>query len=809
MKDLENSMALFAEMNPEPILRTDKTGKILLANTTMKELLENKEIKGKQIQNLIPSSESIDFAGIIKEERIEKHQFVLNNQFYSFTLKGIAEHEFCHLYGTDITDKVTLQKKADSIALFAKMNPAPVFRFNLLGEITESNKKAEELFTEFCEYDEVNIFKLFPELEKGKIQNLIYNEEIDSFVQNFSDKVYRFELKGIRDLLSVQGYGADITEIVKAQYENEKLSKAIQQSSNSVMVTDIDGNIEFVNDAFEEISGYTKDEVIGRNPRFLKTNYHSKETYKKLWETISSGKVWKGEFYNRKKDGINYWEEASITPILDSEGTIRNYISVKEDITEKKRAREQAHSMALFAQLNPEPVLRFDKRGIVLQANPVANETLGRKNIEGMQVKELFDELKGINISQFIDNNQIETIDVQKQNKVFRFIIKGIKDIAICQIYGSDITKRIEAQKNAESMALFAQLNPEPVFRFDENGKILQSNPAANVLFEKDQMNGNYVSELLPGIADLEIKKFIKNNKLLTITENVGDRILRVMVRGISKLNVCQIYASDITERVKAERKVRQQKEDIDDSIQYASRIQNAVMPNVNLIEKYAQDHFILLKPRDVVSGDFYWMTERQNKLVLVAADCTGHGVPGAFMSMLGISFLNHIVNSDMTLKASKILDKLRDYVKSTLAQSGEKKDDGMDLSLIILDRENMKMEFAGAYNHLYLFRKGEMTTLKADRMPIGNFIKDNVPFTNHETDIEENDVIYMLSDGYPDQFNTSMRKKYTIKKLKNDFSNIHHLSMNKQKEILDQNFEAYREDHWQMDDVLVMGLRV
>ncbi len=802
------SMALFAELNPEPVIRFDKSGKILQSNPAANKLFEKGKLEENWITNVLPECKNADLQKIINEDKVETFTVKLQKRYYNFVFRGISKYNVCQIYGFDINDKIEAREKAESMALFAQKNPAPVFRFDSGGKVLQSNEAADELFKLFGDGD-VNVFHLFTDLDTDQVKRMIADNVIKSFVKKIGNKHYRFELRGISDVNSIQVYGADITEIVNVQFENEKLSTAVQQSSNTVMITDVSGNIEFVNKAFEKITGYSGKEVIGRNPRFLQTGYHDDEFYKELWNTINNGNVWKGEFYNRRKDGVEYWEEASISPIFDRNDKIRNFIAVKEDVTERKKAQEQIQSMALFGRLNPEPVIRFDKKGEILQANPAANDSFSMSSIEGMQIKDLIKELKDMNFSEFIENNQIETIEITNNDKTYRFILKGVQEIGVCQIYGSDITKRIQAQKNAESMALFAKLNPEPVFRFDSEGMILQSNPAANDLFGEDTLIGYNVNELISELSELDFAAFIANDKILTFTEQVNETILRFKLRGISDIGICQIYGSDITNRVKAEQKARQQKKDIDDSIQYASRIQTAVLPSANILNDYVQDHFILFKPRDVVSGDFYWMKEKDDKLVFVAADCTGHGVPGAFMSMLGVSFLNEIVNKDDVTTASAILNELRYLVKSTLSHSREEKADGMDLSLVVIDKKNMKMQFAGAYNHLYLFRDNELQITKADRMPIGNYIGKEKQFTNHELDLRKDDTFYLLSDGYPDQFDRFSKKKFSIKRLKEVFSEIHSLPMEKQKEYLEDTFYDWKGDHWQMDDVLLAGIRI
>lgn len=253
-----------------------------------------------------------------------------------------------------------------------------------------------------------------------------------------------------------------------------------------------------------------------------------------------------------------------------------------------------------------------------------------------------------------------------------------------------------------------------------------------------------------------------------------------------------------------------QQKQEITDSIHYASRIQNALLPPEKLLNKLS-DHFILYMPRDIVSGDYYWMTQKDGKTVILAADCTGHGVPGAFMSMLGISFMNEIVNkSDMT-QPNEILNKLRDNVVNSLHQTGEEGEaqDGMDLSLCVINNDKSKLQFAGAYNPLFLIRDDKLIEYKADKMPIGIYKEKEDSFTNHEIDIREGDTLYMFSDGYEDQFGGPSAKKFMAKRFKELLLSIYKNPMKEQKGILDTTLKEWKGGIDQIDDILVMGFRI
>ncbi len=276
-------------------------------------------------------------------------------------------------------------------------------------------------------------------------------------------------------------------------------------------------------------------------------------------------------------------------------------------------------------------------------------------------------------------------------------------------------------------------------------------------------------------------------------------------------------------EQVNIQKKqVEDQKQKITDSINYASYIQRAVLPPEEFINAILPQHFILYKPRDIVSGDFYWAKKIENSVFIVAADCTGHGVPGAFMSMLGISFLNEIVRTD-TIKASEILNKLKHKIIDSLHQTGKdgEQKDGMDISVCIVDSVQQKFQYSGANNDAYFIRKNgenyELKTLKANKMPIGIYYNDSQEvFENHEIDLLQDDTFYILSDGYADQFGGSAGRKFLIRNLKNLLLAIQMESMQEQKNILThriQQWMSHKDNHGkkyeQIDDILIIGMRI
>lgn len=257
--------------------------------------------------------------------------------------------------------------------------------------------------------------------------------------------------------------------------------------------------------------------------------------------------------------------------------------------------------------------------------------------------------------------------------------------------------------------------------------------------------------------------------------------------------------------------KIFEQNEEIKSSINYASRIQNALLTPIETLNAMFDDYFILYLPRDIVSGDFYWQTRIGNRKICVVADCTGHGVPGGFMSMLGMGFLTQITTKSEKLSASQILDQLRAQIIISLHQTGKtgENKDGMDLALYIIDEDTGMLEFAGANNPLILIRDNEVIQIKGDKMPIGIHIKCDTPFTNNVMEYKKGDVLYTFSDGYVDQFGGPDLRKFMIKNLKDILLEIHKKPMEEQREFLHKTIVEWQGDTPRIDDIVLMGVRL
>jgi len=257
-------------------------------------------------------------------------------------------------------------------------------------------------------------------------------------------------------------------------------------------------------------------------------------------------------------------------------------------------------------------------------------------------------------------------------------------------------------------------------------------------------------------------------------------------------------------------KQIEHQKDAITASITYASRIQRAILPSPALFEAAFGDYFIFFRPRDIVSGDFYWITERDDQVIFTVADCTGHGVPGALMSMLGNSFLNEITKSrKKTLTASGILNQLRVMITAALSQSGASNntDDGMDIAMCIFNRKTRELNYSGANCPLYLVRGEELHIIKPNRMPIGYFPVQK-DFNGHTLKIKKGDIIYLFTDGYSDQFGGKHDKKFTTGRFKKLLLKNADKPMIDQKEYLESAFLSWMDGTIQIDDVLVIGIR-
>ena len=322
--------------------------------------------------------------------------------------------------------------------------------------------------------------------------------------------------------------------------------------------------------------------------------------------------------------------------------------------------------------------------------------------------------------------------------------------------------------------------------------------------FANDVGSGNFESDYRP----------------LSDQDSLGAALLKMRTDLAENERVLEQKVIERTEEVVKQRdQIENQRSQLEflydqvtDSIKYAKRIQEAILPSHHFVNQLLPQSFILFKPKDIVSGDFYWVEKKNNKVFYAAVDCTGHGVPGAFMSIVGHNILKHSLSRLKDPNPSQILDELSKGVFEALHQNNPNSTtkDGMDITVCSLDTENNLLEFAGAFNPLYLVRNNEVTEIKGDKLPIGIFVStEEKKFTNHTVQLQKNDVVYVFSDGYCDQFGGPKGKKFMASRFRELLLSIQHKPMIEQRNELFLALENWRGDEDQVDDVLVIGVKV
>jgi len=406
----------------------------------------------------------------------------------------------------------------------------------------------------------------------------------------------------------------DVTGRKQLEQGIRKLSRAVEQSPASVMITDLAGNIRYVNPKFEAATGYTLQEVVGKNPRFLKSGHTTSQEYGNLWQTISNGGTWLGELQNRRKDGTVFWERASIGPVLDENGQILEYLAVKEDITELK-----------------------------------------------------------------------ETLD------------------------------------------------------------------------------------------SLEHRVQERTLSLKTATEDLSASNQELM-----------------------------------ESIRYAQRIQKAILPSEGELKAALSHCFILFEPRNIVSGDFYWCHDTGKRAFLAMGDCTGHGVPGALLSVIGMELLDKIIIESGVEEPGSVFRELDNAVQRLLKRHDMDvvMNDGMDIALVSFDRDKDTLRYANAQSFGLVLSNGEFTELETQKFCIGGHVSttDKV-FQTFELPFTKGDRLYLFSDGFSDQFGGPDGKKFMRKHLRSRILELQALPMAEQRLALKQYYLDWKGSEFQVDDVTIIGI--
>jgi len=457
----------------------------------------------------------------------------------------------------------------------------------------------------------------------------------------------------------------------------------------------------------------------------------------------------------------------------------------------------------------------YEDASLIFEIKPQIDDEDGEINQGTRQTLKQLDEL----ITHQYDNARSKSDEMLKSFKLLQTVVIGlgialpVGGILIALFTVRTIVRPIHELKRI-LFSMGKGVLPKDKIK-DRNDEIGEMSVALNGLVDGFKLTTEFANEVGAG-------NFESFYKPLSDEDTLGYALLKMRTDLRENERVLEQKVVERTEEVvRQKQEIEGQNEKLEvlykhvtDSIRYAKRLQDAILPPDSLMKKLLPKSFVLYKPKDIVSGDFYWIHEKDGKVLFSAVDCTGHGVPGAFMSLVGYNILKHVMNSinKEHLHPAAILDELNLGVSETLHHGSDEATakDGMDLSFCTIDFKTLELEYAGAFNPLYIVRDGALQQIKANKFPIGLFMgEQKQKFTNHKIQLQKGDTVYIFSDGYADQFGGPNGKKFMVNNFRNLLLSASLEPIEKQKAILDQTIEEWKGELEQVDDILVMGLYI
>ncbi len=567
-------------------------------------------------------------------------------------------------------------------------------------------------------------------------------------------------------------------EIIKKQIViYKRLSLVASHTENSIFIISPKGVIIWVNKSFLKLYGYKSLSDVKGKTIFEISSFDKLQ--KIIVKTVSSHKPVR--YLNKSVvNGRIIWVQTVITPIIRNDRVVE-FIGIESDVTSYKLAMEKIQQQKKELMEKNELLKEYNK---LLQEQ---KHQLARKNEELLLQQE---ELKS--------NTEILQVTI-KRLRLYSIVLNEVNNI----IYMLDVTGNVFWVNKA-----FTVLTGYNLVEF---AKIFKKNITN---FKNHSPIEEYFYEVLTSKKPVSFTSWLitKNNKKVWLQTSFTP-----IMQEDGDIEYVVVIETDITKLKETEEKLARQHKEIRSSIEYASRIQSAILPMPIFLEAiFANNYFIYNSPRDIVSGDFYWAKYVNGKILFAVADATGHGIPGAFMSILGIMALNLVFTRFDDTRPNKFLSELKDTVIHLLHQRGKSDEtrDSMDIALCIFDFKQKTVDYSGAYIPLYLVRRKEQDNelvvkyYPADNTTIGYDEHENI-FTAHRITLQEGDMIYITTDGYLDQFGGEKNKKFKRKRFMKLLKDIYDLPVSDQKLIVQETFEAWKGDNFQVDDVLVFGLKI
>ncbi len=515
-------------------------------------------------------------------------------------------------------------------------------------------------------------------------------------------------------------------------------------------------------------------------------------------------------------------------------------LELERQFKKVETAKSRLHSLLLNAS---EVISVFDEKGKVIYESPSTEKIFGYKqeDVIGTQgLKRVAPEHVNLIKENFVYliNNPFKTVRYS-----FKYIHKEGHEIWV-EAFGRNMLKNdaiqgiiynirdITLQRNAErdrlmksQMQALSENSPDMIMRLSTQRNFLYINPQSEkyigISIANDSEKNIFETTLeedIKSIIDSYISEVMASSIIkegeFEIHGPSGSLIINLTAipefNDEKELDSVLIIGHDLTNIKQIEREIKDKNMKLTESINYAQRIQSSILPNYAQLKSQFSDAFIYYKPRDVVSGDFPWFKMKDEYIFLAAVDCTGHGVPGALLSFIGYFLLNDIVNLYANKSVNEILEIFDEEVKATLQQKGSSRD-GMDIALIKLNKKTMTMEYSGAHRPLYMLRNGELSIYKGDRRSIGGLYgtKKIADFTAHVLQLQKNDRLFIFSDGLPDQFSNEFKEKYQARRIRENIIQTSSVGMLQVEDFFHNDFEQWKGDYRQIDDILLIGIEI
>ena len=665
-----------------------------------------------------------------------------------------------------------------------------------------NNPKQKSFFTN---YDSVFYYAIPLYIEQSCLKCHGKQENAIPIIRDNYNKSYNYKVGELRGILSINMTKKSVKQKLISNFNNRLISAIIL----------------FLLIIF---SGYFAIRVIVKNKKVL---------FDEL-QLILDGKT--SELYSINKN-LNNKSYAELNKELIN--NIDSFISTKKNLEEKEKILK--YNNKNFTQLlntfSDGLYINDEEYNITYLNEPLSNK-LGKNKIGEKCYKAIYNLEKKCSWCVYEELKTKINIEYEHKFKDKYYNVRNVildDKSKLTVFYDITHNKKIEKalKDSEEKFRKITNSSNDAIILIDNNEKIAMWNIAAYRIFgySEEEVLGKNLHDILPPMKHRDkahsafalFRKSGKGNIINRKVELIGlkkDGTTFPLELSLSAIKIDNKWNAagmvrDITVRKEYEKafadsknKIEEVHKQLTDNINYALTIQQALLTSRDVINTYLSEHFVLYKPKDKVSGDFYYINKFDNNVVFAAADCTGHGVSGAFLTMLGIVYLHDIASRKEINEPNVVLNFLRKKIKDTFKTFGSENNNGLDIALCVLDTETNILNYSGAYNPLWMIRNNELIEYKATRNPIGYYIKE-VDFKSHEIQLKKNDVIYIFSDGYPDQMGGKRNKKFMIKKFKELLLKINHLPLKEQNIVLENTLNEWKGKNDQTDDIVVIGIRI